>query len=301
MDQIAFVFAGQGAQTVGMGKDLYERFGSAREVFDLAGEQIKTLCFEGPAEELNRTVRTQPCLFAMDLACARVLEENGAHAGGAAGFSLGEIPALAYAGLMSDREAYDFVCLRAEAMQRCAEKHPGAMLAVLRLSAAEVERICGGIPETYPVNYNCEGQTVVACALESVEPLQEAVAAAGGKCIRLAVGGAFHSPFMEEAAGEITRYLKDKTFGEPHIPLYSNVTAERYGDPGKLLSLQAKSPVLWQKTVETMISDGFDTFIEVGPGKTLSGLIRKISGSVRVLHVSDMASLEETLTEVAHA
>ncbi len=301
MDQIAFVFAGQGAQTVGMGKDLYERFDSAKEVFDLAGERVKALCFEGPAEELNLTVHTQPCLFAMDLACARVLEENGVHAGGAAGFSFGEIPALAYAGLMSDREACDFVYLRAKAMQTCAEAHPGTMLAVLKLSAAQVEDICKGIPETYPVNYNCEGQTVVACALESAEPLQEAVASRGGKCIRLAVGGAFHSPFMEEAAREIAGYLRDQAFGEARMPLYSNVTAERYGDPKELLSMQAKSPVLWQKTVETMISNGFGTFIEVGPGKTLSGLIRKISSSVRVLHVSDITSLEETLTEVAHA
>ncbi len=301
MDQIAFVFAGQGAQGVGMGRDLYERFGSAKSIFDLAGERVKNLCFEGPAEELNLTVNTQPCLFAADLACARALEENGVHAGGAAGFSLGEIPALAYAGLMSDREAYEFVCLRAKAMQACAEAHPGAMLAVLRLSAAEVEEICRGIPGAYPVNYNCEGQTVVACALESAEPLQEAAAAKGGKCIRLAVGGAFHSPFMEEAAREIAGCLRDKTFGEPRMPLYSNVTAKKYGDPKELLSLQPKSPVLWQKTVETMISDGFGTFIEVGPGKTLSGLIRKIDGSVRVLHVSDLASLEETLTEVAHA
>jgi len=284
-----------------MGRDLYENFDRAREIFDLAGERVKTLCFEGPAEELNRTVNTQPCLFAMDLACAGVLGECGVRAEGAAGFSLGEIPALAYAGLMGSREAYAFVCLRAEAMQRCAEKNRGAMLAVLRLPAASVEGICEGLAGAYPVNYNCEGQTVVACAEECAGPLEEAVAAAGGKTVRLAVGGAFHSPFMEEAADEIAGYLRDKTFGAMRVPVYSNLTARAYGDPRELLSLQAKSPVLWQKTIETMIADGFDTFIEVGPGKTLSGLIRKIDGGVQILNVSDMASLEKTLAEVNHA
>jgi [acyl-carrier-protein] S-malonyltransferase len=301
MGKIAFVFAGQGAQFAGMGKDLYDRFECARAVFDASGEKVKNLAFYGPAEELNVTINTQPCLFAMDLACARALEEMGIRADGAAGFSLGEIPALAYSGLMSDGEALDFVNMRAAAMQKCAEKNTGAMFAVLRLSAEKTEELCKNLRDAYPVNYNCEGQTVVACAETSAKALQDAVAQAGGKTIKLAVSGAFHSPFMNDAAAEIEKYLENIKLEETQIPVYSNVTGKIYENPEKLLPLQVKSPVLWQRSVENMISDGFDTFIEVGPGKTLSGLIRKIDGSVRVFNVSDVSSLENTVREVKNA
>ncbi len=302
MGKIAFVFAGQGAQYPCMGKDLYEKYPSVRGTFDLIGDNLKKIAFEGPAEELNITINTQPCLFAVDLACAYLLAENGVTADAVAGFSLGEIPAVAFAGIMSERDAFDFVSLRARAMQKAASDNPGAMLAVLKLQAEEVEKLCASVHAAWPVNYNCPGQTVVACAEGSVTLLQSAVLNNGGKVIRLPVSGAFHSPFMESASMEIRNYLNGKTPGEMKIPVYSNATADVYGsDPWEPISLQVKNPVRWQKTIENMISDGFDTFVEVGAGKVLSGLIRKISADVKIYNVGDTGSLENTLEVLRNA
>ena len=301
MGKIAFVFAGQGAQSVGMGKDLYQSSSAAKEVFDLAGDKITKLCFDGPAEELNVTINTQPCLFAMDLACARALNEKGIYAQGAAGFSLGEIPALAYSGLMSESQALDFVLFRAEVMQKAAEKNPGAMFAVLKLATNDVEDICHSLKQAYPVNYNCPGQIVIACSQEEADTLEQLVKDNGGKAIKLAVSGAFHSPFMDNASAKTAEYLQQLDFANMDIPLYANASADVYGDPKELLASQINSPVLWQKTIEKMIDDGFDIFIEVGAGKTLAGLIKKINPSVRICNVYDTPSLEKTISEVKNA
>jgi len=299
MGKIAFVFAGQGAQAVGMGKDLYDRFDSVRRLFELSAP-TRELCFNGPKEQLNITINTQPALFLVDLACATVLLEKGAAAEGVAGFSLGEIPAACFCGLMEPLQAFDFVCHRAKAMQECSKRQKGSMFAVLKLLADQVENICTAIPQAWPVNYNCPGQTVVACAENSADQLQRAVLERGGKVVKLAVSGAFHSPFMEAASGSIAAYLKNKSFGAMRIPLYANATARIYDDPKELLAKQVDHPVLWQKTIENMIGDGFDAFIEVGPGKTLSGLIKKINAGVRTYNVSDVESFENTVKELEH-
>jgi [acyl-carrier-protein] S-malonyltransferase len=199
---------------------------------------------------------------------------------------------------MEPTQAFNFVRHRAKAMQECAEKNKGCMFAVLKLSTNQVESICKALPQAYPVNYNCEGQTVVACAESTADQLQAQVKNAGGKSIKLAVSGAFHSPFMNEASESISVYLKNEQLGNTRIPIYANVTAKLYDDPKKLLAKQINNPVLWQKTIENMTEDGFDTFIEVGPGKTLSGLIKKINTEVRIYNVSDTQTLENTVKEL---
>lgn len=305
MGKVAFVFAGQGAQSVGMGKELYDNSPAARAIFDMAESRrpgLMSLCFDGPAEALNVTLNTQPCLFAMDLAAAAALGERGIRADGAAGFSLGEIPALAHCGIMTKEDAFDFVCFRAEAMQKCAEENEGAMAAILKLSIEQIKQICSGIEKAYPVNYNCPGQTVVAFASDSEEALKQAVTKNGGRFVKLAVGGAFHSPFMDDASIAIFEHLSARTFHEATIPLYANLAARVYDDnPAHLIAEQVNHPVRWQQTIEQMTADGFDTFVEVGAGKTLSGLIKKISPEVRIFNVADMASLNNTIEGFQHA
>ena len=302
MGKIAFVFAGQGAQYSGMGQSLCEVSPAAKAVFDAADKLrpgTSEQCFTGTAEELSITKNTQPCLYCVDLAAAKALEEAGVTPDYVAGFSLGEIAALSFAGVFSEEQGFDFVCKRAEAMQKAGEENPGAMAAVLKLKNEQVEELCAGFEKVWPVNYNCPGQLVCAGEKGQIQAFCQKVEEAGGRAKLLAVSGGFHSPFMESASQELRAVLETVGLQEPRVPVYANFNAEPYTAESarELLVNQVKSPVRWQETVERLCGLGVDTFIECGPGKTLCGLIRKTVKGVTVLNVQD----EETLKAAVEA
>lgn len=296
MGKTVFVFSGQGAQTPGMGKSLYDNSPAAKAVFDMA-ESIRPgtikQCFEGTKEELSITINTQPCVFAVDLAAAAAVKEKGIMPDYAAGFSLGEIAAIAFAGMLSYEEAFRLVCRRAEVMDKAAKENKGAMAAVMKLTPEKVEEICRGFEKAYPVNYNSPAQTVVAAAEDEIDGLCAKVKEEKGKAVKLAVSGAFHSPFMNSASDALAEYLEGIELSDPTIPVYANVTAQPYeGDYKALVAAQVKSPVRWQTTVEKLIEAGADRFIEVGVGKTLTGLIKKINKDVEAVNIETKEGLD---------
>ena len=296
MSKIAFVFSGQGAQAPGMGKELYDCSPAAKAVFDLADSirpGTSQQCFEGTQEELNVTINTQPCLFACDLAAAKAAQERGIQPDCAAGFSLGEAAAVAFSGMLTEAEAFSMVCKRAELMNEAAQKNPGAMAAVMKLSPQQVETLCGPIENAWPVNYNSPKQTVVAASADTIDQVVEAASAQRGRAVKLAVSGAFHSPLMHSAADGLREYLASISLREEKLPVYANLTAEPYGEDKKeTMAAQCENPVRWQKTIENMIAHGVDTFIEVGVGKTLAGLIKKINPEVTVYQIENKEGLD---------
>ena len=297
MGRVAFVFSGQGDQYPGMGKELFEKYPTAGGIFDLC-DQIRpgtaSQCFSGTAEELKETANTQPCLFAMELAAAEVLREKGIVPDAAAGFSLGEVIAAAFAGLFDHSTGFSLVCRRGQLMQAAAEKQDTAMAAVVKLPAETVEALCANHRELYPVNYNCPGQITVSGLSSEMAAFSAEVKAAGGRTLPLKVKGAFHSPFMADAAKAFAEDLAKTEMNPPAIPLYSDVTAEEYsGDPAYLLAKQIASPVRWEALVRSLIAAGVDTFIEIGPGKTLANMITKIDPAVKAMPYT--AFLEDTV------
>ena len=305
MGRLAFVFSGQGAQKVGMGRSFYDHHQEVRTLFDKAEvfrPGILDLMFQGSEEELKKTENTQPCLYLTDLAAAMVVEKYGLKAEGVAGFSLGELPALAYAGAFNAFTGFQITALRGQAMSDAGNKYPSTMMAVLKLENAIVESLCQEVGGVYPVNYNAKGQLVVAGAKARLDLLAPLVKQAGGVSIPLAVSGGFHSPAMDEAAVAFGAALTGFDLQTPSLPVYANVNAEIYTtSPAEGLTLQINHPVFWQKSIDRMLADGFDTFIEVGVGNTLQKLIKKIAPSAYAYAVSTEEEARQLVEEVRHA
>ena len=308
MGKVAFLFAGQGAQHPGMCADLIEAEPAAKAVFataDAVRPGTTEQCLTGTKEELAQTANTQPCVFAADLAAARALAAHGVTPDVVAGFSLGEVAALTFAGAYGDERGFELVCHRAELMADAAEKNSGAMRAVVKLDATTVERLAAEAGERcWPVNYNSPLQTVVAGTPEACERLDALVKEAGGRAMKVAVSGAFHSPFMAEAERGLASYLSGgHAPAEPKVPVLANRTAEPYpADEAtrvELLSSQVANPVQWVRTLEAMAGMGVDTFVEVGPGKTLTGLVKRTLEGVTALPCETVEQLQAVLAELS--
>lgn len=284
----AFVFPGQGAQFVGMGKDLYDNIPLAKELFEQAnqilGFSITDIMFNGTAEELKQTKVTQPAIFLHSVILAKALGADF-KPDMVAGHSLGEFSALVAAGGLSFENGLRLVATRAMAMQKACEKQPSTMAAVLGLEDKIVEEICASIDGVVvPANYNCPGQLVISGSVEAVAEACEKLKAAGAKrALVLPVGGAFHSPLMEPARQELAKAINEAEFMTPICPIYQNVDAKPYTDPAKIkenLIAQLTSPVRWTQTVRNMIADGVTSYDELGPGNVLCGLVKKVNAEM---------------------
>ena len=297
MGKIAFVFSGQGDQYPGMGKELVDKYPAAADIFKMCDSirpGTSDQCFNGTEEELKETKNTQPCLFAMELAAAAVLFDKGVKPEALAGFSLGEVAAATAAGIFDNETGFKLVMKRGELMQREAEKFDTSMAAVVKLTPEQVQEVCKGYSGVYPVNFNCPGQITVSGLASQMADFSADVKKAGGRALPLKLKGAFHSPFMEEAAKAFKEELSEADIRKNNITLYSNLTSEPYTDDVVgLLSRQICSPVLWEKIIRNMIADGIDIFIEIGPGRTLTNMIRKIDSGVKAQTVTEYLAEEE--------
>lgn len=304
MGKIAFVYPGQGAQKCGMGKDFYDTFPMAKAVFDKADEildiSVTEICFTED-ERLHQTAYTQPALVTTCLAIAAVLKEKGVQPDVTAGLSLGEYAAIATAGGFSVEEAIRTVRARGIFMEEAVPDGKGAMAAVLGMDVAQIEKVLSKIEGAYIANYNCPGQIVITGLKSSVDKACEALKDAGCKrCLPLKVSGPFHSPYLKEAGEKLGEFMEKTKLQELEIPYITNVTAEYVTDIQEtkdLLVQQVASSVKWIQSVERMIAEGVDTFVEIGPGKTLAGFIKKINPDVRVINISQVEDLNIFLEE----
>lgn len=292
----AYVFPGQGAQFVGMGKDLYENSAEAKALFEKANEilgfRITDLMFAGTDEDLKQTKVTQPAIFLHSVLLAKSMGDNFKPEM-VAGHSLGEFSALVAAGAMSFEDGLKLVSQRALAMQKACEAEPSTMAAIVGLDDAIVEEVCNSIDEVVvAANYNCPGQLVISGSFAGIDKACELLTEKGAKrAIKLPVGGAFHSPLMEPAREELAAAIKATVINAPVCPVYQNVSAKPFTTPEQIkenLIAQLTAPVRWTQTVQNMIADGATLFTEVGPGKVLQGLVKKVDRNMEVDGVSSL-------------
>ena len=310
----AFLFPGQGAQVVGMGADIVQAFPAAAEIFeranDITGLDLSRICFEGPAEQLNSTTISQPAIFVTSAAILEVLRTeaatSGIQPGVTAGLSLGEYTALYAAGLLSFEDALVLVQKRGQAMQAAADATEGGMVSVLGLDEQTVRRLCADASQgelLVPVNFNCPGQIAVSGAVAACQRAESLVDKYGAiKAIRLEVAGAFHTEMMSTAAEALREALSKCKIGEPsHTQIIANINAEYYEGSDAIadgLAKQLTCPILWQQCMERLLADGIEEFYEIGPGRVLTGLMRRIHRKTKVVNVSNLHTLKELLERV---
>jgi [acyl-carrier-protein] S-malonyltransferase len=305
----AYLFPGQGAQVVGMGAEIAQLFPVAAEIYkkanDIVGFDLSGLCFEGPAEQLNSTTISQPAIFATSAAILEVLRTNPAtssiSADVTAGLSLGEYTALYAAGLISFEDGLMLVHKRGQAMQAAADATEGAMVGIIGLDEEKVRQLCGEAAEgdlIVPVNFNCPGQIVVSGSVKACERVEQLAQKYGAiKAVRLEVAGAFHTEMMSSAAQKLGEALSNCEISEPsEVKTIANIHAEYYQTSQQIsdgLINQLTCPILWQKCMERLIDDGLENFYEIGPGRVLTGLMRRINRKIKVVNISTLQAIEK--------
>ncbi|TDO78305.1 [acyl-carrier-protein] S-malonyltransferase [Halanaerobium saccharolyticum] len=306
-DNLVFMFSGQGSQYVGMGKELYENYEAAKKVLDEANQildfDLKNLIFNGPEEDLNDTKNTQPAIYTVSAMIKAVLAENNIRPAAAAGHSLGEYSALHAAGVLSFEAGLKLVRRRGELMDQADPEGRGTMAAVIGLADKEVEAVLEEVDGIVTVaNYNSPGQVVISGEVEAVGAAEKALAEKGAKrVIPLSVSGAFHSPLMEPAKEELKNTIESVDFDDAQIPLIANVTADYVNSSSEIKSAlikQLDNSVRWVETIERFKEDGYDDYVEVGPGRVLKGLMRRIDRSLNAYNVEDEKSLNKTLKKL---
>ena len=305
MSKIAFIYPGQGAQKAGMGKDFYENSPLARDIYDRASEclelDMRALCFE-ENDLLDQTEYTQAAMVTTCLAMTAVLNEQGAEADVTAGLSLGEYCAIAEAGAMDLLDAIRLVRVRGQLMQHTVPTGEGAMAAVLGMDADQIDAVIEPIANVTVANYNCPGQIVITGGTAGIEQASKTLKEAGAKrVVSLNVSGPFHSPMLRSAGEKLGKELLTVQLGELKIPYVTNVTAEYVTDSSKireLLTRQVYSPVRWEQSIRKMIAQGVDTFVEIGPGRTLTGFLRKIDRNVMVYQVNTWEDSKQIMEEL---